>query len=280
MNAEKQYKKFSSNVAQLKKNRRLSFIDNRLEAIVQTKLISDIQNHEENATPIRYKSLLTNKIVNPLIQCSVTVTTNKDDISGEAGQSKTESKMQTNPSFYSDFVSQTPIEIHKGEPRTRFHCAEPNALSLLIENYSEQLGVTTILNEIEFNKTKVDKKDEELHWLSPCDVCSQWLEGETKFMLKEDFKSQNSVTSKEIDINFKKRFNGNRDTALNNAKLIIEKGIKAIIDSDHMVKEGEYIVSSGGKGKKFVELYKLTITSKKWEIGAFETLIKQKIAQL
>ena len=278
MNAEKVYKGDSSNVAQLKKNRRLSFIDNRLEAIVQTKLISDIQNHEENATPIRYKSLLTNKIVNPLIQCSVTVTTNDDGISGEAGQSKTESKMQTNPSFYSDFVSQTPIERHKGEPRKRFHCAEPNALSLLIENYSERLGVTTKLEEIKFEKTKVDKKGEELHWLSPCDVCSQWLEGKTKFILKGGFKSRNSTISKEIDINFEKRFKGNRETVLKNAKSIIDTGIKPIIDSEHTVEEGEYILNSGGKGKYFVKL-KLTITSKKWEIGAFETLIKQKIAQ-
>lgn len=248
------------------------------------------QNKEKSETIIfrhldnnKYRKLTQKKNNQKMVlQRAVTVENNLGII-GTAGQDTYTSKtISKNSYFFNDFCAQTPLETHGGEKRSRFHCAEPNTLAKLISKHT-QSQITNDLKRLEFEKTKVDKKGSEIHYLSPCSVCQQWLTGNDKFKIKTDFLNRNSELSERMNMQIKGNYGNNYKKALEKLQRKInilqnslrQESLNFIIEYDTK----EIIVTHEGKQKNFAYLdnEKWSLKGLKWDIIAAKNYISNQI---
>lgn len=244
------------------------------------------QNKEKSETMI-YRHLdnneyrkLTQKKNNQkmVLQRTVTVNNNLGKI-GTAGQDTyTSETISKNSYFFDDFCAQTPLETHGGKKRSRFHCAEPNALAKLISEHT-QSQITNDLKILEFEKTKIAKKDSEIHYLSPCSVCRQWLTGNDKFKIKTDFLNRNSELSENMNMQIKGNCGKNQTIAQENLQRKIDilqnslqqKFLNFIIEYDK--KEIKVIHPKKQKNYACLDNMKWSLKGLKWDIIAAKNYI-------
>lgn len=215
-----------------------------------------------------------------VLQRAVTVNSNLEII-GTAGQdTNTIEMMSRNSHFFNDFRAQTPNEIHNRKKRSRFHCAEPNALAILISMHT-QSQITDDLKRLEFGKTKVERNSE-IHYLSPCSVCRQWLTGNDKFKIKTDFLNKNSVLSESMNMQIEGNKANNRNTAQEKLKEKINL-LQSSLQQEYLNFTVEYNtqdvqVKGHRKNKRaYLEGNKWHLKGLKWDIIAAKNYISNQI---